>query len=387
MANRNIQILKLLTFFTYFRLYAAIAIIYFAAVTGSYALGASIFSIITISTALFEIPTGIYSDRIGKRNTVILGAVSAVVALIFYAIGHNFLFLSIGAIFQGLSSSFYSGNNDALLHDSLAETGKQEEYAEHRGKIGSMFQIGLALSALLGGLIASKSLSLIMWLSIIPQLICLILSFFLIEPKSHTKSGGNIYAHLGESWKQFISNKKLRWLSVVSILSEQFGETSYAFQAAFYQTLIPLWAIGIIKTLSNIAGAISFHFSGKILKKFNGVKVLIVDNIYNSVINLIAVAIPTVFSPFLMTTTSAFYGVTTVAKNSYMQKEFTNEQRATMGSLISFIGSLFFGILSIVVGYLADKYTPAKAFMILMIFQLCILWFFVKLKKNESKLN
>lgn len=382
MANKNVLILRWLTFFTYFRLYAAIAIIYFAKVTGSYALGAGIFSIITVSTALFEIPTGIFSDKIGRRKTVIFGAASAVLATIFYATGHSFVILAIGALFQGLSSSFYSGNNDALLHDSLSEVKQEDSYAEYRGKIGAMFQLGLAVSTLLGGLVATWSLSLIMLISIIPQVICLGLSLFLIEPKIKTKQSGNIYTHLGESWKQFIHNKKLRILSIATILSEQFGEASYAFQAAFYQTLLPLWAIGIVKTLSNIEGTLSFNLSGKILKKFNGIKVLIFDNIYNSLINIISVTFPTILSPFLMTTTSAFYGVTSVAKNAYMQKEFSTDQRATMGSLISFAGSLFFGILSVAMGYLADIFSPAKAFLILMVLQLSILWFYRKLQKT-----
>lgn len=384
MYQKNISILKWLTFFTYFRLYAAIAIIYFAKVTGSYAVGAGIFSIITISTALFEIPTGVFSDRIGRRKTVIFGAIAAVMCSIFYALGGSFWVLAAGALFQGLSSSFYSGNNDALLHDSLAEAKQEEDYAEHRGKIGTMFQLGLAASTLLGGFLASWSFSLIMWISVIPQVICLGLSLFLVEPQVHTSKSGNIYNHLREAWKQFVRNKRLRLLSVATILSEQFGEASYAFQSAFYQTLLPLWAIGVVKTLSNVWGTLSFHFSGKVLKKFNGIKVLIFDNIYNSVVNIISVLFPTVLSPFLMTTTSALYGVTSVAKSTYIQKEFTNEQRATMGSLISFVGSIFFGILSVCMGLLADKFSPAKAFLILMVFQLGILWFYRKLQKADK---
>lgn len=381
MYQKNIKLLRWITFFTYFRLYAAIAIIYFATVTGSYALGATIFSVITLSTALFEIPTGIFSDRIGRKNTVIAGALSAIFATFFYAIGHSFYILAIGAVFQGLSSSFYSGNNDALLYDSLAEAKKEEDYADHRGKIGTMFQVGLGLSTLIGGFVATWSLSLIMWLSIIPQVICLLLSFFLTDPKIHTKKSGNIYLHLQESWQQFRDNKKLRLLSITSILRNQFDEVSYAFQAAFYQTLLPLWGIGLVKTLSNIEGALSYQFSGKVLKRFNNIKILMVDTIYSSFINSISVIYPSILSPFLMSTTSALYGVRTIAKNSLMQKEFTSEQRATMGSLVSFAGSIFFAILSIMMGYLADIFSPEKAFLILMIFQIGILCFYWKLHK------
>src|SRR3990167_1709082 len=100
--SRNIKILTWFNFFTDFKLYAPIAIIYFAQVSGSFALGMSIFSITMISSALLEIPTGVYSDRIGRRKTMYLGAVSAVCCVIFYAIGTSFIFLVIGALFEGL---------------------------------------------------------------------------------------------------------------------------------------------------------------------------------------------------------------------------------------------------------------------------------------------
>lgn len=153
-AHKNIKVLKWFNFFTDFKLYAPLAIIYFARVSGSFALGMAIFSIAMVSSALFEIPTGIFSDRIGRRKTVILGAMSAVLYSIFYAIGQSFLILAIGAIFEGLSRSFYSGNNEALLYDSLAEAKNEQHYDEYLGKTSAMFQLALAISAILGGFIA-----------------------------------------------------------------------------------------------------------------------------------------------------------------------------------------------------------------------------------------
>ena len=105
--HKNIRVLTWFNFFTDFKLYAPIAIIYFAQVSGSFALGMSIFSIAMISSALLEIPTGVFSDRIGRKKTVILGAMSATCCVVFYAIGQSFWILVVGALFYGLSRSFY----------------------------------------------------------------------------------------------------------------------------------------------------------------------------------------------------------------------------------------------------------------------------------------
>lgn len=212
---------------------------------------------------------------------------------------------------------------------------------------------------------------------------CLYYSFRLVEPKNHTKKSGNIYFHLKEAFNNFVHNKKLRLLSVSSILGYGFGEASYQFQSAFYNTIWPVWAIGIAKTLSNLGATLSFHFGGRIIKKFNGLKILIIDNVYNRIINITATAFPTVLSPLLMSTGSIFYGVTSVAKSALMQKEFTNEQRATMGSLNSFAGNVFFGILAICLGFLADKVSPARALLILQIFQIGNLFIYWKLFKHN----
>lgn len=382
--NKNIKLLTWFNFFTDFKLYAPVAIIYFAKVSGSYALGMSIFSITMISSALFEVPTGIYSDLIGRKKTVIFGAGIAVIYSIFYAGASSYLVLAIGAIFEGLSRSFYSGNNDALLYDTLHQTNQEHQYHEFLGKISSMFQLALAVAAILGSVIASRSFALVMWLSVISQVICLYLSLLLTEPRHYSRQSGNIFVHLREALMNFKRNRKLRLLSVSSMFSYGFGEASYQFQSAFYNTVWPVWAIGFAKVLSNLGATASFLYSGKVIKKFNEIKLLIASNIYSRIVNTIAALFPTIFSPVLMSSTSVFYGVTEVAKSTLLQKEFTHEQRATMGSLNSFLGSLFFGFTALFIGYIADNLSPAKAFLVFQVLSLSTLWIYWKIFKSHS---
>ncbi len=379
---RNIRLLTWFNFFTDLRLYAPIAIIYFSQVTGSYALGMSIFSIVFISSALFELPTGIISDYVGRKKTLILGAFAAVMYSIFYASADSYTFLIIGAIIEGLSRSFYSGNNDALLYDTLKEKGKENEYEEYMGKTHSMFQIAAAICALIGGVLATWSFPLVMWLSVLSQLGCFIISILIIPPKVETNTiDENIFVHLKDAIRKFIENKKLRLLSLSSILGFGFGEASYQFQSAFYSTLWPVWAIGIAKTLSSIGATISFRLAGKINNKYGSVKILLITNIYNRIINFISALFPSIFSPILMSSTSLLFGVSYVAENSLMQKEFTDKQRATMQSLDSFFGSIFFGIVSFGIGLIADTLSPAYAIIVIqfcMLPTLIINWLLVK---------
>jgi MFS family permease len=379
--RRNIKLLAALNFFTDFKFHSAVLIIYFAQIAGSYTLAMSLFSVIMVSSAIFEVPTGLFSDLIGRKKTVMAGAFFAVLSAILYALGGTYWILFLGAILEGISRSWYSGNNDAFLHDSLAQLNDKDSYAHYLGKTSAMFQVALMIGAVIGSILAQWSFSLIMWLSVLPQMICFILSMYLINPKHFVKGKTNIFSHIKTSALHLWNNKTLRLLSLQDILSFSIGESSFHFGAAFINTIWPIWAIGFSKMISYGGASISYWYSGKIIKKYGGYNVLIVANIYTRIANFIAYGLPTVFSPILMASSSIFYGATSVAKNALMQKEYTTEQRATLGSLNSFIGSICFGIVAPLIGSIADIYGPAKALIIVQFSMLSVLYINIKLKK------
>ncbi len=383
-AKKNIKVLAWFNFFTDFKLYAAIAIIYFTQITHSFALGMSIFSVVNIADAVFEVPTGILSDLVGRRNIIILGAFSAVAYSIFFAIGGSYWMLFIGAVFQGLSIAFYSGNNDALLHDSLKESNQEHKFHEYLGKLSSLFQAALAISALLGSILASTSFTVVMWLSVLAQLICLALSFQITEPKIHIEKSTNIYIHMKEAVKLFFTNKRLGFVSIASTWGSAIGEAAFQFQSAFYNTLWPLWAIGFAKMLSYIGATFSFYFSGKIINKFNEIRSLLVGSIYNKIINIIAIIFPSVLSPVLMSSTALTYGVSTVSKNSLLQKEFTPYQRATIASLNSLLESIMTAVFAILIGLVGDSFGPAKALFLSQIISLVAVYMYWVVFRDEK---
>lgn len=383
--HRNIKIFTWFNFFSDFRLYAPVAILYFARVSGSFALGMSIFSLAMVSSAIFEIPTGIFSDKIGRKYTVVFGALASVLSVVLYAVGGSYFVLVLGAILEGIARAFFSGNNEAFLHDSLTSSGKSEEFSQHLGMTSAMFQYALALASVLGGIIAYWSFPAVVWLSVIPQLICLALSFTLIDIPTTTIGTGNIYAHLREAFDGFLRNPKLRDLSISDMLANALGESSYLFQSAFYQSLWPVWAIGIAKVLSNLGGALSFQYSGKVLKRHNAFALIMWGALYSRVVNSIATFFPTVLSPLLMASGSLWFGVMNVSKSTLMQKEYSPHMRATMDSLNSFGGSILFGISSVLLGFVADKLSPAKALFGIQFFALIVLWLYWRMFEKYSE--
>ena len=381
--TRNIRLLYYLNFFTDFVLFAPVAIIYFSQVTGSYALGMSVFSIAYIAAAVFEVPTGVVSDVLGRKKTAVLGAICSTICMTFYAIGGSFLMLVLGATFQGASRAFYSGNNDALLHDSLKELGKEDRYHFYLGKTGSMFQVALAISSLLGGFLATRSFALAMWLSVLPQLACIAIALLLVEPKKVTKSETNIYAHLTIAFKEFRRNSRLRLLTMSSVLRFSLGESAFFLRSVFVNSLWPLWAVGVSYTLSFVGGALSYWFSGRLIDKYKPLPILNFEVIYNRAVNLAALVFPSIISPALMATSSLNYGVSTVAESKLLQKEFTQGERATMGSIKSFAGQIAFGVFSFLSGLVADIWGTRVALISIHLLLLLPLIFYKRIYNSE----
>lgn len=381
----NIKLLALHNFFLDLRFYAPIAILYFTSVSGSFALGMAIFSITMLSSALFEIPTGIFSDRVGRRNTIIYGSMATVISVVLYAMGVNYLYLVMGAVFEGLARSFYSGNNDSLLHDSLTENGISNDFADNKGRTDSWSQVAIAIVAIAGAVVAYWSYSYAFWLSTIPALIGLFISFQIVEPKIQKLTSGNIYSHLSRSILNFMMNKKLRLLTISSAIGHAQGEAGYLFRSAFYQSLWPVWAIGIAQAIGCLGASVSFYFSGKIIKKYGLLQTIIYGKIYSISTNIISTIFPTVFSPALMSSNSFTYGASSTASETLNHNEYTNEERATMSSLSSLLGSIAFAIVAYGLGLLADFLNPASGILLLQILAFISLFMTIKLYGKENK--
>jgi MFS family permease len=353
--RRNIRLLAWFNFLLDFRPYAPIAIIYFERITDSYTLAMSVLAATMLASALLEVPTGIFSDRMGRRLTLIAGAAASLASVTCYALGGSYAMLIAGAICEGLARSLFSGNNDALLYDTLSELDRRSEYSTHLGRVSSAFQVALAISAILGGLLATISFALVMWVSVIPKAFMLLLSFRFLEPQIHIEHSSNVFAHLSEAIRNILKNRRLRLLSIGEIIGFSLGEADFVFRTVFIESLWPLWAIGFARTISNLTAATSFYFAARLHKRFGERRLLYSGLVISNFTNIVSIIWASVLSPALMGATSIFYGVNTVAMNSMKQREFSDAQRSTMGSLTAFGGSLLFALVSTLLGWLADQ--------------------------------
>ncbi|MEV4708447.1 MFS transporter [Actinoplanes sp. NPDC049316] len=352
--SRNVRLLSWFNFFGDFRMYGPIMVIYFAQVTGSYAAAAGLLAVKQLSSAACEVPTGVVSDRLGRRGTMIAGAVVMVAAHAGYAAAPGYGLLLVAVVLEGAATALWSGNNESLLYDTLLEAGREEEFPRHAGRVNSMFQIALALAAAIGGAVAGAwSLRAVVVLSIGPQILCVLVAVLVREPRVTGPLESTVLTHLGSALRGIRDHPVLRRMTLVSALRYS-GESAAQLSPVFVAGLWPLWALGLWRTFGHGVAFAGFRISGWVIGRLGPARTLLSGELVDNVANVVALVKPTVVSPVLLG--SPAYGVSTIAQQTVLQREFTDRERATMGSLASLLGSVLYGVVALGAGLVADRW-------------------------------
>ncbi len=81
-----------------------------------------------VSVLLFEIPTGVFADRKGRKISVSTGLFIVTAGFFIQAVSLSFLWLMIAQVIWGFGYTFISGALDAWVSDETANEGIQRTY-------------------------------------------------------------------------------------------------------------------------------------------------------------------------------------------------------------------------------------------------------------------
>lgn len=389
---RNFDLMGANEFLAALRFFYPISIIYFAAVTGSYATAMGVFSIATIAMALLEVPTGVLSDKWGRRNLLIVGCIFETIAVLCYAIASTHFVLSgtywlyLGGVFFGLSGSLFSGNNYALLYESAESLRQRHRLAHILGRNSSMEQLGLATASATAGLLLwwGVDMEVLFWLTLIPMSLTIVTALLTIEPPRHSLSESNPWGHMKDAFLLILRNKELRLLALCSSWKAGWGLASHSFLPKFIETVWPMWAVPFYRFGQNTIGFISYWIAGTVTKKFSPLKTLLGTSLISDVVSLLAFWISSLFSPFLLMLSQFNWAIGNTATETLQQQHFSKEQRSTMGSLISLCTSITNALAAITLGLIADHLGVRNALILVALIILPVAFFYLALYKNNK---
>lgn len=121
-------------------------------------MGANLFQIglagavLEISRTIFELPTGLFADRHGRRLSLVLSAVTHAAAVAILLVGNNLHVIYVSSFIYGLGDSFQSGALEAWLMDHLKAQKRSNAF---KAKVTDAY-IALYSSCVAASLVASS---------------------------------------------------------------------------------------------------------------------------------------------------------------------------------------------------------------------------------------
>jgi MFS family permease len=208
------------------RFFEPFFILYFLSKDISFLQIGILYSIREIAINIFEIPSGIIADALGRRKTLASSFLAYIIAFIIFYLYSSFSLFVLAMLFYALGDAIRSGINKAMIVDYLKQNNLIELKVKYYGHTRSWSQMGSAISSLAGGVLLffNKNLDAIFLFSIIPYL----LDFINVLTYSKTLDNNNKeHAALKDNFK-FITTSFLNAFKEKALLKSLINSAIYS---------------------------------------------------------------------------------------------------------------------------------------------------------------
>ncbi|MBO4902998.1 MAG: MFS transporter [Lachnospiraceae bacterium] len=138
-------------------------------------------TIFHITSLLFEIPSGVLADVLGRKKMLILSNILSIAACLIMAVTTGFAGVCISFVFNALSWNFASGSGDALAYDSLKMVGETDRYEKYTSNQTIIYRVATGVSTLCAGLALFLGYRIAYLLSVVNHAIALLFLLQLTE--------------------------------------------------------------------------------------------------------------------------------------------------------------------------------------------------------------
>jgi predicted MFS family arabinose efflux permease len=139
-----------------------------------------LFALWTVTTFLFEIPSGAVADRFPRHRVLASAALAQCTGFVLWTALPSLGSFAAGFVLWGLSTALTSGTLQSLLYDGLAADGRSEEYTRVSSRMATVQACSIAVSSLvaspvvlLGGYSAAGWISAVLTLLAVPTALAL----------------------------------------------------------------------------------------------------------------------------------------------------------------------------------------------------------------------
>jgi MFS family permease len=357
----------------------------------------SVNALFTLGQVLFEIPTGVAADTLGRRTSYLLGAatllVSTLLYLLMWRIHGPFWGWALSSVLIGLGFTFFSGATEAWLVDGLTATAYRGtlEAAFARGQIAE--GAGMLAGTLAGGVIAqATNLGVPYAVRAAILGVTLLVAFVWMRdvgftPRRSASMVGDIQAVLRASLDHGFRKPPVRWMMLAGMASA--AVPIYGFYA-MQPYLLELYGrsdyriAGLSAALvgaSGIVGALLIPWARRAFRRRTSAQ------LFGSVASAGALVIMGLSSSFwtvlaVLAIWSLLFAAALPIRQAFLNELIPSEQRATVLSSDNLLGSLGGAIAQPALGRVADVWGYSTSYVAAAGIEL-LAWPFLLLARRE----
>ncbi len=316
-------------------------------------------AIFAIAAFLTDIPTGYLADKWGRKNTLIVSGLFAVSGMFTYALSSSFWGFFFGEVLLAFHVSLNSGTVEALMYDTLLDTGDVPSYRRLSGSVSFWGFISQAIASIAGGLIAVYSLRLTVWATTASFSLGLLVAVFLVEPRRHKMQDQKHFAAMWRISKNtLVSNVPLRSIvcleGALSTLTLVLVWYTQPYQEMFG---LPLVWFGLAHAVMMLGSAIASR-SAHIAQKWIDDRLLLIAMAAAVIVSYIGLGLTmSLWGVVFLLLGRSMWGLFTPVINDLVNRMTTSDVRATVLSVMSSASRLIAGIVLFLVGYTMDVLT------------------------------
>lgn len=322
----------------------------------------------SMTMALFEVPSGYFSDTLGRRRSLIVGMVLSFVGIGMLSQSYGFWSIAGSAITTGFGASFISGTNSALLYDSLLSLNKADLYSKLQGRIYSVGTFAESIAAICGGWLAQAAgFRFTFYLQLIIAFLGIGFAWSLTEVNlSNSDSKATGWANVKRILHYVIfENKALRKYILLSAVLGSATLTTAWFTQPFLeaQNISPGWIGNIWATLNLTVALVSFE-AYRIYRVASDRQISIILTV-GVAIGFTGVALYYNFYGIAFIYLIYFLrGIASPILLDFVNRITPSDMRASVLSMRGMIIRVLFSIISPFMGWVSDVYTLQQAFLV-----------------------
>lgn len=357
-----------------------------------------------VTVIIFELPTGIMADMIGRKKTFCISLIVSLISSFVILFGNGIVAMCIGIVIYGLSRAISSGSFEAQFIDSYIDLFGKDKLHKVTTRLSVLEALGLAAGALTGGIFPEVSIKyfasigiydLNLIVKIFLTVIVTTLAFAFIKETTvmEKKKRVSFKQHIKNSSSLIIKSKIIIYI-FISVFSTGFFLSSLeTYWQPHFISLMPddnlIVLLGVMAFLYLAAATTGNIVSSKIINKLDVKKMYVLLRLVLA-FSLIVMALQLNVVSFIIFYSIIYFtlGMANIPESVLLNREIPNELRASVLSVNSLIVQAG-GLMGSLVNSIAINYTSIPGLWVIAacLILITIVVIFKKLMNSQTNIN